>query len=399
MGTTGTTERHQVRRACPSCGHRCAQCFGPLHYALYDDCPLSRRVEVVSCERCGLAFYDTASGASEYAAYYESFLYYATGDTPGSGGLSADERRRYRETATILSRYDPSEKHTILDVGCAKGGLLETLRGTGWKEVAGIDLLPQNVRNINERLDGEPARIGSLERIPFGRQTVGAVVVSHVLEHIYQITEAVSELKRVLIDDGLLFVEVPAGTHYPTYDEARAWDLLYEHINHFDIGQLTNIFCSRGFERIESGTKMMATGCAGGHCLYALFRKTGAATPLVPDRALDPVLRNCLRPNPGTLEALDRLAARRTPLYVWGLSSHMLNMLAQSPLSRCRIEGLLDGNAFKQSKTIDGSAVRSPAVLEQRPAPDAVVVPTGPYSGEMVSHLRHIGFTGEAVVV
>lgn len=399
MGRTETTEQKRLQRTCPSCGCLVGQCFGSLQYALYDDCPLSRQVEVVSCQRCALVFYDTASSAGDYAAYYGSFLYYATGDIPGSGGLSEDERRRYRETATILFRHGPSGKHPVLDVGCAKGGLLDTLHDLGCRNVAGIDLLPRNVASVNQRIDGEPARLGSVENIPFPDGTMGAVVVSHVLEHVYSIAEAIAEIRRVLIGGGLLFVEVPNAAHYPTYDEARPWDLLYEHINHFDVGQLASVFCPCGFELLERGTKMMATGCAGGHCLYALFRKTGARTSPASDRTLGPVLRGCLRPNPRTLETIERLASRRTPLYVWGLSSYMLHMLAQSPLSRCQIEGLLDGNAFKQTKTIDGIVVTSPAVLEHGAGPDAVVVPTGPYSQEMVSRLECSDFAGEVVVV
>ena len=55
---------------------------------------------------------------------------------------------------------------SILDVGCANGGLLEALRALGYSNLVGLDPAPACVDNTWRR--GFAARTGSFSSIPEG---------------------------------------------------------------------------------------------------------------------------------------------------------------------------------------------------------------------------------------
>ena len=64
------------------------------------------------------------------------------------------------------------------------------------------------------------------------------------------------------------------------------------------------------------------------------------------------------------LPNLDLLIKKKTPCYVWGISSYMQLLLATTPLGECNIVSFLDKSRFKQSKTIHGIPIEPPELLD-----------------------------------
>jgi SAM-dependent methyltransferase len=97
----------------------------------------------------------------------------------------------------------------ILDVGCAGGSLINSLRKAGFEDVCGIDpsanaidaCWKRGIRNVF-------AMSGEDTSFPDGQ--FGLVIASDVLEHIEDDDAAVVEWKRILEDGGQLIVFVPA---------------------------------------------------------------------------------------------------------------------------------------------------------------------------------------------
>lgn len=97
----------------------------------------------------------------------------------------------------------------ILDAGCGTGAILKRL-GNPAKNV-GVDLAPKAIAFCKERgLDN--VQQADISALPFADESFDAVISSSVLYHewVKDLDGAVSELRRVLRPDGLLFVILPA---------------------------------------------------------------------------------------------------------------------------------------------------------------------------------------------
>lgn len=96
----------------------------------------------------------------------------------------------------------------ILDVGCRDGRQIEILKSKGFEQVKGIELTIKGVNFcLDKGLDVIQADIHNL--VP--RKKFNLVIATHVIEHCYNVIEAVYRIKNVLKDDGLLFIEVPTN--------------------------------------------------------------------------------------------------------------------------------------------------------------------------------------------
>jgi len=99
----------------------------------------------------------------------------------------------------------------LLDAGCGSGGMLEFLRKRlGNLAVRGIDAADQAVRHCHER-GLCTVQNGSVELLPFADSTFDAVLSLDVLYHAgVDEEQALAEMGRVLRQDGLLVLNLPA---------------------------------------------------------------------------------------------------------------------------------------------------------------------------------------------
>lgn len=105
---------------------------------------------------------------------------------------------------TLLQYFGDIHGKRILDAGCGKGRFSDVLLKAG-AEVVGLDFsdeLLQETRNIN----GGFFTQGSLTRLPFKDNSFDYVFSIEVLEHIPDTELAISELIRVLRNNGKILI-------------------------------------------------------------------------------------------------------------------------------------------------------------------------------------------------
>lgn len=99
-------------------------------------------------------------------------------------------------------------ERVILDVGCGEGLTLERLvKRFPESEVVGIDRLEENVEIC--RSHGLPARKGDVYDIDLPDDSVDAVLLFEVIEHLERPEEAIGEVGRVLKPGGRLVLIFP----------------------------------------------------------------------------------------------------------------------------------------------------------------------------------------------
>jgi 2-polyprenyl-3-methyl-5-hydroxy-6-metoxy-1,4-benzoquinol methylase len=207
----------------------------------------------VRCTRCGLVQINPQPLPSEVKRRYreehgEDYLSYEI----------ANEKAFLRLQELALRDagfYGPGEgtgeggSRRVLDVGCATGALLETLRDRGW-DVTGVEISSQEAEYARRerRLD---VKTLSLEenRFPAGSFTV--VLASHLVEHLNDPASFVREARRILIPGGRFFVTTPnIGGFQARLFRGRWRSAIFDHLYLFSAKTLRALLLGAGF-RVE----------------------------------------------------------------------------------------------------------------------------------------------------
>ncbi|MEQ4302918.1 class I SAM-dependent methyltransferase [Plantactinospora sp. B6F1] len=127
----------------------------------------------------------------------------------------------------LFSACLPRRHQPVLDAGCGTGRDLARFRRNG---VAAIGLdLSQGLLGAARRCTASPLVQGDMLRVPFRRASFRGVWCCASLLHLApeQAALAVGEFRRVLSDEGLLFILVRAGSSHGL-DSSGRWFQLYE---------------------------------------------------------------------------------------------------------------------------------------------------------------------------
>lgn len=121
--------------------------------------------------------------------------------------------RRRRDTVLKCLSEFKADKADVLDVGCGSGALITEIKILG-HEVSGVDISPEMVAKAKEQIAkvrGNPENIGigGAEDIPYESKHFDVVTCVGVVEYVYDHSQVLSELKRVLKDDGRIILTFP----------------------------------------------------------------------------------------------------------------------------------------------------------------------------------------------
>jgi SAM-dependent methyltransferase len=194
------------------------------------------------CLDCGLLrLHPQPDGATLSAAYPDE---YAPHMRPGISGWAKGvlERRSVRLLAERLAA-----PKRVLDVGCATGDLLLTIRSRGNPNVTGVETSPAAVAVARQRrLDIVQ---GELRDAAFRDGAFDTVLVSHTLEHVSDPLSFMHEVHRVLAPGGSVILWLPNadsiearlfGRYWIGYDAPR-------HLTAFTVGTLGSLLAGAGF--------------------------------------------------------------------------------------------------------------------------------------------------------
>jgi len=107
----------------------------------------------------------------------------------------------------------PEHNGAHLDFGCHDGAFLNTLKSKNIKRLIGVDISEKAVEKARQLFpELDIVKIKTAARLPFANNTFDSITILDVLEHIYEQTELLLELNRVLKANARIIVTVP-GKH------------------------------------------------------------------------------------------------------------------------------------------------------------------------------------------
>ena len=122
-------------------------------------------------------------------------------------GRSSEEFRK-QGFWPLMERHLPRDRK-VLDAGCGVGGWIVFLKEQGY-DIEGIDSAARTVRAMTEYDPDLKVKIAAIDAIPYPNNFFGGVVAVGTLEYAEdKVDEALREVNRVLMPDGIFFLEVP----------------------------------------------------------------------------------------------------------------------------------------------------------------------------------------------
>jgi 2-polyprenyl-3-methyl-5-hydroxy-6-metoxy-1,4-benzoquinol methylase len=223
----------------------CPVCDGTLfeNYMNCVDYTVSRETFTIQkCKTCGFLFTNPRPAESEIGRYYKAEAYIS--HTDSSKGVINKLYKRVR-SITLRLKYTlikPALKNNrLLDIGAGTGAFLDHCKRKG-VDVYGIepDADARAIAQVNYglNLQEEPSIA------QFKSEQFSVITMWHVLEHVSELNQRVAELRRLLTDDGRIYIAVPNhkssdakyyGASWAAYDVPR-------HLYHFEQKTIQHLF-------------------------------------------------------------------------------------------------------------------------------------------------------------
>ena len=248
MESTISLPRESV--VCDMCQVDNAQCLCEAQ-SLYSE----ERFRLVQCRRCSLIYVNPRQEELAKRAQLSS----ASRGTEQYESDSARDRPVNRAILEAIGRFQRPGR--LLDVGCATGGLLREALACGW-EVAGVEISPASAE-VARQTYGLDVRTGTLDEVRWPEQTFDAVTMIHTIEHVYQPSQVVAEVFRILKPGGVFYCQTPDFHHYATR-VAHYFGLMKDsdpidptgHPYHFTPKTLSRVVQRQGFRILRCGSPM-----------------------------------------------------------------------------------------------------------------------------------------------
>jgi 2-polyprenyl-3-methyl-5-hydroxy-6-metoxy-1,4-benzoquinol methylase len=308
--------------------------------------------------------------AEAYDQYYRDLSKYEDASVATGGGDDPADRQRLDELAKFLTAQIETDAR-VLDIGCGNGGLLIALREYGFTDLTGFDPAIACVERIQSQ--GIPAYALTLpladpvaisERLGL----FDLIVLSHVLEHVFDVKAVLASLLPLLTANGYLYLETPDPTRYSNDGFPPLYFFDSEHINHLSAESLAYLAETLGLVPQVCGQKalILANGSAY-PAVFSLLRNGG--TPNIPKdtgpRLYQPLL-TYLQKSLADLEPLRErilsLIGNHRPFALWGAGSLSQRLVGTPWFPRDNLCAVVDRDRKKHGLSFAGQIIASPEV-------------------------------------
>ncbi len=225
------------------------------------------------------------------------------------------------------------------------------------------------------------------------------VVLSHVLEHVYDIPSFFAAARRLLTPGGYLYLETPDATRYDQYLYAPFQEFNTEHINHFSTRSLDNTGRRFGFEPVLVEQKVFNTAEDTRYpAVFGFFRDGGGIANermVACDQELPSRIADYIRHSGEQMESINGHLESQLTNYrrviLWGAGQLAMKLLTLPALAQIEVRALVDNNPVLRGKTLKGAPIVGPQAIADTPEP--ILIATLLHADEIIAQIRRLGLT------
>ena len=191
---------------------------------------------IVQCAHCSFQFTNPRPDAAHIGRYYESDAYVS--HNSGAAGLlnQAYKVARFftmRRKVALVKKLSGLQNGAgkLLDYGCGTGHFLAAAKAAGW-QVQGLEPAARARAEASQRV-GQP--IGEKLLTDIAPGSLDVITLWHVLEHIHQLNEVMTQLIALLKPTGVLLIAVPNVESFDAQHYRENWAAydVPRHLYHF----------------------------------------------------------------------------------------------------------------------------------------------------------------------
>ena len=227
---------------CPVCG---STKFNP-HLTTKDFTVTGEEFNIVTCTRCQLGITNPRPNQESIGRYYESPRYISH-----SGGTASLIDRLYKivrsynagKKLDLISRFATTPH--ILDYGCGTGHFLQSAIKRRWSG-AGVEPSAEARKHISPNLEIH----SNLQQVT---TSFHVITLWHVLEHVHNLRDTLTDLRQRLKPGGIIFIAVPNHESFDALHYGKYWAGydVPRHLWHFNKGSLTQLLESNHFRLLQ----------------------------------------------------------------------------------------------------------------------------------------------------
>jgi len=139
---------------------------------------------------------------------------------------------------------------TLFEIGPGEGFILELFEKNNYN-VFGMEASKENLDVISSKLRNGKIEIGFAEDISKINKKFDVIILSHVLEHLVDFRKVLLNIKNLLVDDGIFFIEVPNCKNFEMLEHSI---YTQPHLHHFTKLSLELLLEDLGFKIIKIDT-------------------------------------------------------------------------------------------------------------------------------------------------
>ena len=299
-------------------------------------------IKVGGCTHCGLVQILNPIDPSEFYTNYAN--------------SSSVKREPHLNKLINSLETQLSRDAKIIDIGCNDGKFLSRLRESGFTNLCGLE----PTKNMSEvatdagfRVFNSYLSMKKSDEIIASTGKFDCVVLRQVLEHIENLSDFGSALRKLLKPNGLLIIEVPDAQ--ANFDEPD-YSLWEEHVNYFNLESLRQFLAQHGF-LIEEKYYSIFTGV----CLTAFSRLTDTEiSEIVPAQHTVDSFRVWAKRFDPFRDAIQRelqvLANNDAPIALFGVGARS-SFFLHATNSIKKISFAIDDDPAKQGKYLPGTSI------------------------------------------
>ena len=345
------------------------------------------------CSECGLVLQSPTVEPPEMDRYYAETAVYHNPSRSGRPPISK-VRGVERQIQLIMNTVGRIPE-SLFQVGCSDGYTLSAFRKAGATVVTGIDPGISSNRTARE-FHGVDTITGRFEAFEPDRR-YELVILTHVLEHLYDPVESVLKCSALQNDGDWMLVEVPL---LERIDRLPVGYFSFEHLNYFSESTILRLLSMAGYVpyHIEKSfytfdypliTLVARKEDSDADEIRSDYKRAGSLLSCYFERE-----RSCF-------ESIERRIKRDlkkgTEAYIWGAGIHTSQLLASTALrSYLSIKGLLDSSPTKWGKKLGTFTCLRPDDVVLRKG-DVIIISSYASEGEIYEGLKEYRRRGVVV--
>jgi hypothetical protein len=300
---------------------------------LVNDMNLNNHLDLKYCNKCKFYFSDSNNCQEDYNKYYMNFNNYK------NENYCKDKDVRCFD---YLLKKLPNEVKNILDYGSGNGTLAELL---------------SNKFNVEQFDIGMEQNTNKYD----------CLVVSHVLEHIYDLNSFIEKISENINDNGFLYIEIPNAEFYDKIvDMCPLQEINLEHINFFSKYALNKLLIHHNYTCLTIEDDYFLLKDMKYYVIRGIFKKS------IQYLSIQKYIQNGLmKINEFNFQNLQKFKS----IYVYGCGQFLFKIFDKIQ-NNCTIINIVDDNTCYLNKKIKNIEIINFELLKDKITKDDVILLT-----------------------